>query len=78
VLQIRIDLLGMKPTPAPLEAGATRGFQPPGTKVSAALDAFHSALALRGTDALVRLGKSFHIMDDDGSKGICYEEVRTS
>lgn len=47
----------------------------PAKKVKASQDALRAALANRGTDTLVRLGKKFHIIDDDGSKGLSYEEV---
>ena len=47
----------------------------PSNKLQASQDALRAALAHRGTDTLVRLGKKFHIMDDDMSKGLSYEEV---
>ena len=47
----------------------------PSNKLQASQDALRAALAHRGTDTLVRLGKKFHIMDDDNSKGLSYEEV---
>lgn len=50
----------------------------PSNKLKSAQEALRAALSHRGTDTLVRLGKKFHIMDDDGSKGLSYEEVCTS
>jgi hypothetical protein len=55
---------------------SSRGFKPPTEKVQSALNALHEALSKRGTDSLVLLGKKFHIMDDDSSNGLSYEEVR--
>lgn len=48
----------------------------PANKVKSAQEALRAALAHRGTDTLVRLGKKFHIMDDDRSNGLSYEEFK--
>eukprot|EP00892_Ulva_mutabilis_P003023 jgi/Ulvmu1/12721/UM095_0025.1 len=48
----------------------------PSNKVKASQDAFRAALAHRGTDTLVRLGKKFFIMDDDHSHSLSYEEFK--
>ena len=64
------------------EGGATqsaRGAKGTGSdKVEAAQEALRQAFAQRGCDTLLRLGKKFKIMDDDGSKGVSYEEVRAA
>jgi hypothetical protein len=73
-VQLQSDLLGISPD-ATGDAESTRAFKPAASKVSSAIDALHHALAERGTDSLVQLGKKFHVMDNDGAKGLSYEEV---
>ena len=53
----------------------THGSKPSSQKVEAALAALREAFAKRGCDTLLRLGKKFHVMDDDGSSGLSFEEV---
>lgn len=74
-MQLQTDILGISPEATEGDEIATRAFKPPAAKVSGAIEALHHALAQRGTDSLVLLGKKFHIMDNDGNKGVCYEEV---
>lgn len=76
-MQLQTDILGVQLEPTEADEAATRAFKPPAKKVKEAIDALHHALAERGTDSLVLLGKKFHIMDNDGNKGLCYEEVRS-
>lgn len=74
-MQLQTDVLGVCTEPTAEDEAATRAFKPPAAKVSSAIEALHSALAERGTDSLVQLGKKFHVMDNDGNKGLCFEEV---
>jgi hypothetical protein len=55
---------------------ASRSFKPAAGKLEAAQAALHDAFAKRGCDTLLRLGKKFHVMDDDDSQGLSYEEAR--
>lgn len=76
-MQLQTDILGLATEPTAEDESATRAFKPPAAKVASAIEALHAALAERGTDSLVRLGKKFHVMDNDGNKGLCFEEVHT-
>jgi hypothetical protein len=73
-MQIKSDILGESAKTSAQEGG-TGSFKPPAEKLTAAIEALHHALAERGTDSLVLLGKKFHVMDNDGNRGLCYEEV---
>lgn len=74
-MQLKTDVLGVAPESAGEGEASARSFKPPAAKVTSAVDALHHALAERGTDSLVQLGKKFHVLDNDGSNGLCYEEV---
>jgi hypothetical protein len=62
----------------PRAIASTRGFKPATAKVEGAVEKLKASLAKRGCDAVMRLGKRFRIMDDDGSHGLSYDEVRPS
>ena len=59
-MQLKSDVLGLSTEPTEADEAATRSFKPPSAKVKSAVDALHHALAERGTDSLVLLGKKFH------------------
>ena len=62
------------------EGGAqsqARGAPPSAEQSDGAQTALHEAFAKRGCDTLLRLGKKFKSADDDDSKGLSYEEVRS-